>query len=228
MPLVNAKCTNCGAALTVDASKDAAICEFCGSAFIVEKAINNYNITNHNHINADVVNVYTGASTDYDIRVGRLIKYRGASVDAVIPEGVVVIGANAFSGLDRLRSVTIPRGVEVIEQCAFSGCTSLSQIIIPDTVEHIDEYAFENCINLTSITIPDRVAHLPIGVFDGCSSLHQVTYPHLEENAAAFKKTPIYIQRWGVEWTCQFCGQPNPPDAAWCLSCGIENIDMMY
>ena len=37
MPLVNAKCTNCGGTLQVDAAKEAAVCPFCGSAFIVEK-----------------------------------------------------------------------------------------------------------------------------------------------------------------------------------------------
>lgn len=58
MPLVNAKCTNCGANLNVDNIKDAAVCEFCGSAFIVEKAINNYNVTNNNSIYANVVNIY--------------------------------------------------------------------------------------------------------------------------------------------------------------------------
>ena len=47
MPLVNAKCTNCGANIKIDDNKEAAVCEFCGSAFIVEKAINNYNITNN-------------------------------------------------------------------------------------------------------------------------------------------------------------------------------------
>ena len=46
MPLVAAQCTNCGAALQVDNSKDAAVCQYCGSAFIVEKAIHNYEINN--------------------------------------------------------------------------------------------------------------------------------------------------------------------------------------
>ena len=58
MPLVEAKCTNCGAVLKVDSSKEAAICEFCGSAYIVEKAIHNYSITNNNVIYADTVNIY--------------------------------------------------------------------------------------------------------------------------------------------------------------------------
>lgn len=56
MPLVQAKCTNCGANLPVDSGKDAAVCSFCGAAFIIEKAINNYNIENA-QIKADVVNV---------------------------------------------------------------------------------------------------------------------------------------------------------------------------
>lgn len=55
MPLVNAKCTNCGGTLTVDASKDAAICDFCGSPFIVEKAIQNYNYHITNNITAQNV-----------------------------------------------------------------------------------------------------------------------------------------------------------------------------
>ena len=43
MGLVAAKCPECGANINVDESKDAGICEFCGTAFVTEKAINNYN-----------------------------------------------------------------------------------------------------------------------------------------------------------------------------------------
>ncbi len=42
MPLTPAKCTNCGAALELDPSKDAAVCPYCHTPFVVEKAINNY------------------------------------------------------------------------------------------------------------------------------------------------------------------------------------------
>ena len=44
MPLTKAQCTNCGANLEVDSAKEAAICPYCGAAYIVEKAINNYHI----------------------------------------------------------------------------------------------------------------------------------------------------------------------------------------
>ncbi|MEY8338202.1 tetratricopeptide repeat protein [Lachnospiraceae bacterium 62-35] len=46
MPLVAAKCTQCGANIEVDNTKEAGICKFCGTAFITEKAINNYIINN--------------------------------------------------------------------------------------------------------------------------------------------------------------------------------------
>lgn len=56
MPLVAAQCTNCGAALQVDNTKDAAVCQYCGSAFIVEKAIHNYEINNTYKIeNANII-----------------------------------------------------------------------------------------------------------------------------------------------------------------------------
>lgn len=49
MGLVAAKCTQCGANIEVDDTKEAGICKFCGTAFITEKAIYNYNtyITNN-------------------------------------------------------------------------------------------------------------------------------------------------------------------------------------
>ncbi len=60
MPLVNAKCTNCGATLEIDSAKDAVICPHCSSAFIAEKAINYYNttlVTNVETLHAEVVNI---------------------------------------------------------------------------------------------------------------------------------------------------------------------------
>jgi len=45
MPLVKAICTNCGGNLEVDRSKGAAICPFCGQAYIVEDAVKKFEIT---------------------------------------------------------------------------------------------------------------------------------------------------------------------------------------
>lgn len=63
MPLVAAKCTQCGANIEVDDSKEAGICKFCGTAFITEKAINNYKINAEKVIvNGENINI-----SNYDV-----------------------------------------------------------------------------------------------------------------------------------------------------------------
>ena len=47
MPFVPAICTQCGAPIVVDDTKEAGICNHCGTAFITEKAIYNYNYVNN-------------------------------------------------------------------------------------------------------------------------------------------------------------------------------------
>ena len=54
MALLPCKCPNCGAELEVDKSNEAAVCKYCNTPFIVEKAINNYNIHN-NFAGANIV-----------------------------------------------------------------------------------------------------------------------------------------------------------------------------
>ena len=58
MKLVPAKCPSCGANLKVDPEKEAAICEYCHTPFIVEKAINNYNTTIINNNNFEGATVH--------------------------------------------------------------------------------------------------------------------------------------------------------------------------
>ena len=70
MPFVPAKCPECGGNVVVDDSKEAWVCDFCKTPFIVEKAINNFNvvnnIVNNTEIKADVVNVYESREKDYE------------------------------------------------------------------------------------------------------------------------------------------------------------------
>lgn len=55
MPLVKAQCTNCGGSLEVDNSKEAAVCPFCGQAYIVENAVQNFQINNTHIENTYIV-----------------------------------------------------------------------------------------------------------------------------------------------------------------------------
>ena len=73
MPLVPAICTQCGARLEVDPNCEAAICKYCNTPFITEKAINNYNttyVTNIGHLHADVVHINDDSSRDSRVKSG--------------------------------------------------------------------------------------------------------------------------------------------------------------
>ena len=54
MPLTKAQCTNCGANLEVDSSKEAAVCPYCGAAYIVEKAVNQYSMNFNGVVNMNM------------------------------------------------------------------------------------------------------------------------------------------------------------------------------
>ena len=49
-------CDVCGETI----APGSAVCPFCGTAYVVEKAVNNYNTVNNNQIQAQVVNIYGG------------------------------------------------------------------------------------------------------------------------------------------------------------------------
>lgn len=64
MPLVSAKCLECGGELQVDNSREAAVCQYCGTPFIVEKAINHYNNYNSYNFNNAEVHIHNEQSLE--------------------------------------------------------------------------------------------------------------------------------------------------------------------
>lgn len=156
MPLVPAKCPECGGNINIDAEKKAAICEFCKQPFVVEEAINNfnttYNITNHNDIKTDVVNVYENREKDFIIEAGKLVEYKGESANIVVPDSVRIIGHRAF-----LKS-------------------SIIEITIPKSVVKIEERVFEWCTELKKVTIEAESIEVLIDIFPGCSSLESIKH----------------------------------------------------
>lgn len=120
MPFVQAKCPECGGMLAVDADKKAANCQFCGEAFIVKEAINNYNTynttnynTTHQYGDGAVVNVYEDKSKDFVIEAGVLKEYHGESVDVVLPENIKSIALECF--VEKNGNVLMGKPIETID-----------------------------------------------------------------------------------------------------------------
>ena len=70
MSLVPAKCPECGGNVVVDNEKEAWVCDFCKTPFIVEKAVNNFNTINNvtNNINANVVNIVNSSGIIEEVK----------------------------------------------------------------------------------------------------------------------------------------------------------------
>ena len=64
-----------------------------------------------------------------------------------IPNGVKIIGKNAFASCSELEKVVISEGVEKIGICSFYECWWLKKVVIPKSVEFIGAYAFYDCKN---------------------------------------------------------------------------------
>ena len=84
MAFIPAKCTQCGANIEVDDTKEAGICKFCGTAYVTEKAITNYNTYIKNDFNGANINIISHGNPDYqcpkcqseDIKALKLIEPR--------------------------------------------------------------------------------------------------------------------------------------------------------
>lgn len=59
-----------------------------------------------------------------------------------------------------IKNITLPNGIQLIGINAFYGCSSLTSVIIPESVELIHNGVFEGCINLLNITIPSSVTEI--------------------------------------------------------------------
>lgn len=208
MPFVQAKCTNCGGILAVDDSKDVFVCPYCNTPFIVEKAINNFNVTNNIQANTVYINCENSGKRDFEIVSGMLKKYLGDSKDVIIPDSVVSIDRNSFSTLP-IKSICIPEGVERIESGyisignmgAFAKCDYLSSIVFPHSMIEIGEHAFYRCTNLVSVEFKNPDTIIRNYAFEGCEKLSEIIYPlgtKVRINENAFADT-LYLKRMQEE-----------------------------
>lgn len=113
--------------------------------------------------------------------------------NSTIPEGIEIIGAQAFEG-KMITSVTIPSTVTTIESSAFNNCWALTSCNLPNSVVKIGDYAFQG-IGLTTplyndkffvfqpqntegeVTIPDGIVHITSTALAGCEKVTKINFP---------------------------------------------------
>ena len=86
-----------------------------------------------------------------------------------LPEGVRVIGENAFVSAEYLNSVILPSTLERIENGAFSACTRLTRIEIPEGVTYVGDKAFYENTALAELILPESLTHIGDSAFAGAA-----------------------------------------------------------
>lgn len=144
----------------------------------------------------------SAVSSDFDIRNGVLIAYKGQGGDVVVPSGVVRTAVDVPKGdkgeydanpgafhwswnngrsKTSLNSVTLPEGLKEIGADSFSEC-SIRWVKLPSTLKAIDKYAFSFCNSLGSVYIPNGVTTIGNCAFEGCDNLTSITIPESVKN----------------------------------------------
>lgn len=96
---------------------------------------------------------------------------------AVIPSGVLSIGAWAFSD-SSIDSVSIPNSITRIGNSAFENARYLASITIPDSVTDLGVDVFKGDYNLLTATLGSGITVIPSRAFYGANLLTSITIPN--------------------------------------------------
>ena len=92
--------------------------------------------------------------SDFLIRNGVLVRYRGQAEQVTIPDGVTQISSLAFYKTSNVRSVVIPDSVKKVEKCAFLQCPELRYVVFSKETTQLMSNMIHTCLKLTNIVAP--------------------------------------------------------------------------
>lgn len=87
-------------------------------------------------------------------------------IQVTIPEGVRLVGAEAFKGCIALETVNLPHDLKIINRDCFNGCVSLNQMQLPYSLKKICSNAFKNCRKITGLKLPENIDEIDENAFD--------------------------------------------------------------
>jgi len=97
-----------------------------------------------------------------------------------LPASLQELGAAAFNGCTKLKTVTVDNGSQLqsIGNGSFKGCTNLESFRFLGTsvLQTIETNAFSGDTKLPTFEIPKSVTMINTGAFNGCSNMSSVTF----------------------------------------------------
>lgn len=104
--------------------------------------------------------------------------FRASSIkNVVLPANLIIIEERAFADTQVVIDGNVfPDGMRIIGKEAFENCNDLEEIYIPDSVVDIAENAFTGCKKLSKVRMSPNVKLISIGCFKGCSVLQSFVW----------------------------------------------------
>lgn len=188
--MLTLNCDVCNGVLQRDADGSRAVCQFCGTAYPIERLRDK----TENGKAGDGVGIgLTITVNGMEIKDGVLTKYTKNETHIVIPHGVTRIDDGVFFRCSHLQSIVFPESLTHIGNYVFMGCTNLKTVVLPKGLKQIGAGTFRHCSGLQSADIPFGVTELSHTLFSGCLSLNDVTIPRsvkrIERQAFSFCKS---------------------------------------
>ncbi len=146
-------------------------------------------------------------------KTGLICCPNGFSGHYTIPDSVMSIGDNAFSGCGSLTAVTMSNNITSIGDSAFAFCSELTSITIPAGVISIGYAAFSWCSRLSHVHFLGDRPTISNEAFDTCSS--ELILCYIEGNRD-WDNCPINCAVWNyarstdcvrLSYTCIDCGE---------------------
>ena len=116
----------------------------------------------------------------------KLISFFGKSSKFTIPQGVEVIGENAFEGNENLTDIKFPNSLRSIEDEAFLYCLKLKRLSLPKNVSNIGIKCFYGCESLSEVLLYGEIRVIKTECFMGCNITKLVlpdSLVEIEDNA---------------------------------------------
>ena len=145
----------------------------------------------------------------YKVRAKAGTTYTGAVEIPAEYNGKPVVAIDTISTYISPTSLTIPDSVVEIMENAFTGCKDLNRLIIPDSVKKIQSGAFAGCENLEQLSLGAGLSYLSYEAFNDCTKLKHVIVGsdiRLTGNTS-FKGCPnitfVYYKGTASEWSAR-------------------------
>lgn len=146
---------------------------------------------------------------NYKVRAKAGKTYTGAVEIPAEHNGKPVVAIDTISTYISPTSLTIPDSVVEIMENAFTGCKDLKRLIIPDSVKQIQSGAFAGCENLEQLSLGAGLSYLSYEAFNDCTKLKHVIVGsdiRLTGNTS-FKGCPnitfVYYKGTASEWSAR-------------------------